>query len=104
MSEVSWSCQKALSIASGYISHTYIKQSIHPSVKSYFVFHPHEVRQQTTELAKSPIHYPMQRPLKNRFQMLRHKKLNEVIAKHTYFAITKSIEDYHCAHYFWNDL
>jgi hypothetical protein len=35
--------------------------------------------------------------LKSRFQMLRHKRLNEVIATDTYFANVKSIEGYHCA-------
>jgi hypothetical protein len=33
--------------------------------------------------------------LKSRFQMLRHKRLNEVIATDTYFANEKSIEGYH---------
>jgi hypothetical protein len=32
--------------------------------------------------------------------MLRHKKLNEVIATDTYFANEKSIEGYHCAQVF----
>jgi hypothetical protein len=41
---------------------------------------------QTIQLAKSTIHYPMRRHLKSRFQMLRHKRLNEVIATDTYFA------------------
>ena len=61
----------------------------------YFAFRPHDVMQhtlkQTTQLAKSTIHYPMQRHLKSRFQMLRHKRLNEVIATDTYFSCTKSI-------------
>jgi hypothetical protein len=35
--------------------------------------------------------------LKSRFQMLRHKRLNEVIATDTYFASEKLIEGYHCA-------
>jgi hypothetical protein len=69
-----------------------------------FAFHPHDVLQhsltQTTELAKSTIHYPMRRHLKSRFQMIRHKRLNEVIATDTYFAIEKSIEGYHCAQVF----
>ena len=62
----------------------------------YFAFRPHDVIQhtlrQTTQLAKSTIHYPMRRHLKSRFQMLRHKRLNEVIATDTYFSCTKSIE------------
>jgi hypothetical protein len=39
----------------------------------------------------------MRRHLKSRFQMLRLKRLNEVIATDTYFANEKSIEGYHCA-------
>jgi hypothetical protein len=39
----------------------------------YFVFRPHDVIQhtlrQTTQLAKSKIHYPMRLHLKSRFQM-----------------------------------
>jgi hypothetical protein len=41
------------------------------------------------------------RHLKSRFQMLRHKKLNEVIATDTYFANEKSIQGYHCAQVFF---
>jgi hypothetical protein len=43
----------------------------------------------------------MRRHLKSRFQMLRHKRLNEVIATDTYFANEKSIEGYHCAQVFF---
>jgi hypothetical protein len=39
----------------------------------------------------------MRRHLKSRFQMLRTKRLNEVIATDTYFSNEKSIEGYHCA-------
>jgi hypothetical protein len=60
----------------------------------------HTLRQ-TTQLAKSTIHYPMRRHLKGRFQMLRHKRLNEVIAMHTYIANEKSFENYHCVHVFY---
>jgi hypothetical protein len=71
----------------------------------YFSFRPHDVIQhtlrQTTQLAKSTIHYPIRRHLKSRFQMLRHKRLNKVIATITYFANEKSIEIYHCAHVFF---
>jgi hypothetical protein len=70
----------------------------------YFAFRPHDVIQhtlrQTTQLAKSTIHYPMRRHLKSRFQILRHKRLNEVIATDTYSANEKSIEGYHCAQVF----
>jgi hypothetical protein len=67
----------------------------------YFAFRPHDVihhtLRQTTQLAKSAIHYPMRRHLKSRCQMLRHERMNEVIATDTYFANEKSIEWYHCA-------
>jgi hypothetical protein len=56
----------------------------------YFAFIPHDVIQhilrQATQLAKSTVHYPMRRHLKSRFQILRHKRLNEVIATDTYFS------------------
>jgi hypothetical protein len=38
--------------------------------------------------------------LKSWFQMLRYKRLNEVIAIDTYFANEKSIEDFHFAQVF----
>jgi hypothetical protein len=67
----------------------------------YFAFHPHDITQhtlrQTTQIAKSTIHYPMRHHLKRQFQMLRYKRSNEVIATDTYFANEKSIEGYHCA-------
>ena len=43
----------------------------------------------------------MQRHLKSCFQMLRHKRLNEVIAIDTYFDNEKSIEGYHCVQVFF---
>jgi hypothetical protein len=43
----------------------------------------------------------MRRHLKSRFQMQRHKRLNEVIATDTYFANEKSIEGYHCTQVFF---
>jgi hypothetical protein len=49
----------------------------------------------------STIHYPMRLHLKSRFQMLRHKRLNEVIAADTYFSNEKSIVGYHCAQVFF---
>jgi hypothetical protein len=70
----------------------------------YFAFRPHDVIQhtlrQTTQLAKSTIHHPMRRHLKSLFQILRHKRLNEVVATDTYFANENSIEGYHCAQVF----
>jgi hypothetical protein len=69
-------------------------------LSAYFAFHPHDVLQhnlrQTTQLAKSTIHYPLRHHLKSRFQILRHKRLNEVITTDTYFANEKSIEGYYC--------
>ena len=47
------------------------------------------------------MHFPMPRHLKSLFQILRHKRLNEVIAKDTYFANEKSIEGFHCAQVFF---
>jgi hypothetical protein len=71
----------------------------------YFAFRPHDVMQhilrQTAQLAKSTIHNPRRRHLKSRFQMLRHKRFNEVIATDTYFANEKSIEGYHCSQVFF---
>jgi hypothetical protein len=42
----------------------------------------------------------MRRHLKSLFQMLKHKRSNEVIATDTYFPNEKSIEGYHCAQVF----
>jgi hypothetical protein len=71
----------------------------------YFAFRPHDVIQyilrQTTQLAKSTIHYPMRIHLKTRFQMPRHNRLNEIVATDTYFANEKSIEGYDCAQVFF---
>jgi hypothetical protein len=62
----------------------------------YFAFRPHDVTQhtlrQTTQLAKSTIHHPMRRHLKSRFQMLRHKMLNEVIATDTYLRMKNQLK------------
>jgi hypothetical protein len=43
----------------------------------------------------------MRHHLKSRFQMIRHKRLNEVIATDTHFANEKSIEGCHCAQVFF---
>jgi hypothetical protein len=71
----------------------------------YFAFRPHDVIQntlrQSTQLAKTTINYPMRCHLKSRFQMLRHERLNEVIATDTYFASEKSLEGYYCAQVFF---
>jgi hypothetical protein len=52
---------------------------------------------QTTQLAKSTIHYPRKCHLKSRFQMLQHKRSNEAIATDTYFATDRSIQGYYYA-------
>jgi hypothetical protein len=77
----------------------------HEKLSPYFAFRPHDVIQhtlrQTTQLAKSTIHFHMRHHLKSQLQMQRHKMLNEVIATDTYFANEKSIEGYHCAQVFF---
>jgi hypothetical protein len=71
----------------------------------YFTFRPYDIIQhtlrQTTQSAKSKIHYPMRHHLKSQFQMMMNNRLNEVIATDIYFANEKSIEDYHCAQVFF---
>jgi hypothetical protein len=71
----------------------------------YFAFRPHDVIQQTqrqtTQLAKSTIHYHMRHHLKSRFQMLRHKWLNEAIVIDTFYASEKSIKGYNWAQVFF---
>jgi hypothetical protein len=64
-------------------------------------YHPTLHSAHMIQLFNSTIHYPMRLHLKNRFQMLRHKRLNEVIATGIYFANEKSIEGYHCAQVFF---
>ena len=70
----------------------------------YLLYRPKQVirktLENTTQLAKAVINSPMRRHLKSRFLMLRHKRLNEVIATDTYFSSTKSIEGYWCAQVF----
>jgi hypothetical protein len=71
---------------------------------TYDVTLPHDNIQHTlrkrTQLAKSIIHYPMRRHLRNQFQMLSIQMLNKVISTDTYFANEKSIKIYHCAQVF----
>jgi hypothetical protein len=43
----------------------------------------------------------MKRHLKSRFQMLRHKRLNEIIAIDTYFSSEKYTEEYYCSQVFF---
>jgi hypothetical protein len=60
------------------------------SLSPYFECSPHDAikykLRQATNLAKSTPRYPMRHHLKSRFQMLRNKRLSEVIATDTYFS------------------
>ena len=71
------------------------------ALRPYFGYRPTEVVRetirQTTQLATSIIRFPMRRHFKSRFQMLRKKRLNEVVATDTYFSKVRSLEGYHCA-------
>ena len=71
----------------------------------YFAFRPADVirntLRKTTQLATSVVHFPLRRHLKSRFQMLRKRRLNEVIATDTYFSSVKSLEGYWCAQVFY---
>ena len=70
----------------------------------YFLYRPKNVikktLENTTQLAKAVVNTPLRRHLKSRFLMLRHPRLNEVVATDTYFASTRSIEGYHCSQVF----
>ena len=70
----------------------------------YFLYRSKEVikktLENTTQMAKAVINSPLRRHLKSRFLMLRHRRLNEVIATDTYFSSTKSIEGYWCSQVF----
>ena len=69
-----------------------------------FLYRPEHVikktLENTTQLAKAVVNSPLRRHLKSRFQMLRHPRLNEVIATDTYFSSVRSIEGYNCAQVF----
>jgi hypothetical protein len=73
----------------------------HKKLSPYFAFRPHDVIQhplrQTIRLSMSTIHNPKKRHLKSRFQMLSHKRLNEVISTDTYFANEKLVKGYYCS-------
>ena len=70
----------------------------------YFLYRPKNVIQKTlentTQLAKAVINTPLRRHLKKIFLMLRHPRLNEVVATDTYFSNTRSIEGYWCSQVF----
>ena len=61
----------------------------------YFLYRSKEVikktLENTTQMAKAVISSLLRRHLKSRFLMLRHRRINEVIATDTYFLSTKSI-------------
>ena len=70
----------------------------------YFLYRPKRVikktLENTTQMAKATINSPLRKHLKSRFLMLRHPRLNEVVATDTYFSDVKSIEGYNCAQVF----
>ena len=57
----------------------------------YFLYRPKKVirktLESTTQLAKAVINTPLKRHLKSRFLMLRHPRLNEVVATDTFFRV-----------------
>ena len=71
----------------------------------YFAFRPLDVIQRTlnntTQMASSVTHYPMQKHFKSCFQMLRKPKLGEVVSTDTVFSNTKSLEGYFCVQFFY---
>jgi hypothetical protein len=59
----------------------------------YFAFRSDDIIQNTlrqTTQSKATIHYPMRHYLKRRFQLLRHKRLNELINTDTFLQVTSS--------------
>ena len=74
-------------------------------LEKYFAYRPPEIikktLQQTTQLAKAVLRFPLRRHLKPRFQMLRWPRLNEVVATDTYFSSVTSIEGYNCSQVFY---
>ena len=71
----------------------------------YFAYRPIDVIRHTlnntTQLAKVIIRFPLQKHIKSRHQMLRRPRLNEVIATDTYFSSVRSIEGYNCAQVYY---
>ena len=70
----------------------------------YFLYCPKQVIQKTlentTQLAKAVVNTLLRQHLKSCFLMLRHLRLNEVVATDNYFSNTRSIEGYWCAQVF----
>jgi hypothetical protein len=67
------------------------------SLSPYFPFRPHDVMnhnvQQSKKLTKSTIYHPMRCYLKPRFQMLRYKRVEEVIDTDIYFENKDQLKD-----------
>ena len=74
-------------------------------LSKYFLYRPKEVIRKTlensTQLARAQINYPLKRHIRSRFQMLCRPRLNEVVATDTYFSSVKSVEGYTCAQIFY---
>ena len=74
------------------------------SLRPIFLHRPKNVikkiLENTTQLAKAVINTLLKRHLKSRFLMLRHPRLNEVVATDTYFVGTKFMEGYYCLQVF----
>jgi hypothetical protein len=73
---------------------------VNHKLSPFIAFFPHDDIQHTLSQAKQ-LAKSMRRHLKSRFQMTRHKRLNEIIATDKYFANETSIERYHCAQVFF---
>ena len=56
---------------------------------------------QTTPMAKVIVRFPLRIHFKSRFQILRKKRLNEVVATDIYFSSTKSLEGFWCSQVFY---
>ena len=71
----------------------------------YFYYRPMDVikktLQNTTQLAKAEIRYPLRRHMRSRFHQLRRPRLNEVVATDTKFAKVRSVEGYTCSQVFY---
>ena len=74
-------------------------------LSKYFAYRPIDIIRktwnQTTQLVKSVLDFPMRRHFKSRFQMLRKPRLNEKVTTDTYFASSRSLEGYTCAQVFF---
>ena len=68
-------------------------------LSKYFAYRPIDIIRktwnQTTQLVKSVLEFPMRRHFKSRFQMLRKPRLNEKVATDTYFASSRHWKGIH---------